>query len=161
MLIEKRQRVNHAAVCWGDSQHSCSGVPWTHTTTPPSIWGPAQGAADGKWLFGQVFVGSIPPTTHQLGLRGGGVPAPRWEGDGCDLTLGCVGAAWGGRASLELGAWQGSPAKLPLTSGDGEQHSFIATASSLRLQLCDRIPAGWSLKGKSSCIAQCCLRIQP
>lgn len=42
-----------------------------------------------------------------------------------------MGAAWGGRASPKLGAWQGSPAKLPLTSGDGEQHSFIATASSL------------------------------
>lgn len=42
-----------------------------------------------------------------------------------------MGAVWGVRASLELGAWQGSPAKLPLTSGDGEQHSFIATASSL------------------------------
>lgn len=49
---------------------------------------------------------------------------------------------------LELGAWQGSPAKLPLTSGDGEQHSFIATASSLTAVWLH--PTGWTLGGKSS-----------
>lgn len=104
------------------SLHPAAMNPGSHNTagykppSPPSIRGPARGAADGKWLFGHAAFGSRSPHPGSSGGR---------------RLRSHVGAAWGGRASLELGAWQGSPAKLPLTSGDGEQHSFIATASSL------------------------------
>jgi len=60
-----------------------------------------------------------------------------------------VGAVWGGRASPELGAWQGSPAKLPLTSGDGRttliySYSFFTyscVTASLTVGLSEENPA--------------------
>lgn len=67
--------------------------------SPPSLWGPARGAGDGKWLFlGKWLFGSIPPSHGSSGPGGGGVPAPGWEGDGYDLTSG----AWGLRGVEEL-----------------------------------------------------------
>lgn len=114
----------------GDTRNTPALVSPGHTPLPPSIWGPARGAADGKWLFGQAAFSSI-PCPQQLGAGRRRCASTRLGRRRLRSHVGCVGAAWGGRASPELGAWQGSTAKLPLTSGDGEQHSFIATASSL------------------------------
>lgn len=108
--------------------HNTPGSPGQKPPSPPPTWGPARGAADGKWLSGQAAFWQHVPPSRQLRAGGGGGACTRLGGR---RLRSHVGAVWGGRASLELGAWQGSPAKLPLTSGDGEQHSFIATASSL------------------------------
>lgn len=66
-----------------------------------------------------VLAASLTPAA-----RGGGMRHPG-EGDGCDLTLGTWGLCGVGELLHSLSA------KLPLTSGDGEQHPFIVTASSL------------------------------
>lgn len=120
----------HAAVHWGSSRHSCPGVPRTQTT--PSVY-LASGMRRCWWkvAFWASNYWQHPPHPQQLGARRRRCASTRLGGRLLRSHVGCVGAAWGGRASPELSAWQGSPAKLPLTSGDGEQHSFIATASSL------------------------------
>lgn len=102
-------------------------------------------------FWASSFWQHVPPS-RQLGAGGGGGASTRLEGR---RLRSHVGAAWGGRASLELGAWQGSPAKLPLTSGDGEQHSFIATAPSLTAVW----PHPCRLDPENP--ALCCLWIQP
>lgn len=86
------------------------GSPGYKPPSPPSVWGPARGAADGKWLFGQAAFGS---TSHHPGSPGAeAVPAPGWEGDGWDLTWGLRGVGellWSlelGRACLQSFPWR-------------------------------------------------------
>lgn len=108
----------------GNSQHSRPGIPGHTPPRPQSIWGPAQGDANGKLLLGQAAFGSI-TAPQQLGAGGWRCASTqlgtRWHRGGRRLQshVGCVGAVWGGRASPELGAWQDLPAKLPLTSEGG------------------------------------------
>lgn len=132
----------------------------SHSSSPGVDWGTSEGEAAGEmvslhsaalnWGLTPLPARGLqykPPFLHQSGVQhevlltesgflgkqllAAGPPIAGGGGSACTRLRSHVGAVWGVRASLELGAWQGLPAKLPLTSGDGEQHSFIATASSL------------------------------
>lgn len=139
-VMKIKSHSSSPGVDWGTSEGETAGemvslhpaaMNWGLTHTTPSPRSP----------------GYKPPLLHQSGVQhevlltesgflgkqllAAGPPIAGGGGSACTRLRSHVGAVWGVRASLELGAWQGSPTKLPLTSGDGEQHSFIATASSL------------------------------
>lgn len=118
------------AARWNNSQHSCPVVSWTHITTSFISLGSGTRCCPWKVDFGAGSFWQHPPSPRQLGAGGQRCASSRLGGRWLRSHVGCVGAAWDGRASLELGAWQGLPAKLPLTSGDGEQHSLRAASSS-------------------------------
>ena len=110
--------LHHAAVRRGDSQHSCPGVPWTHTTTPSICLVQHEVLLMESGFLGKRLLAASPPATAAQGWGPAACQHPagremaaisRWARGGCvgweSFSGALCLAGLTSKASLDVRRW--------------------------------------------------------